>query len=273
MAATARWQVVYDHLLTGIDQGEYPPDHQLPTERELMRQFGYARDTVRRAYAQLEQKGLVVVGGPTGRRVRQPVELYFDASKFERIYTDDPDLNRDQWSQDVAAQGWEHDQTPVVNHLPATRCVARWLDVDLKTPLIRRRRLRRVRQTPAQPWKTVVIADSWFPLDIAHRQVDGLAPLLMQQNITMRGGIIRSLGIRQEMFVDEIRARMPHDDETELLDLLPYTPVLEFARVGIDDAGRRIRVIVNVLSSDSQYLKYILDVPQPQEPSPATEDM
>lgn len=273
MAAQLRWQVLYDDLRTKIDQGDYAPGDQLPTERDLMQQYGCSRATVRRAFTRLEQAGLVSGRPSSGRTVRAPLDLYFDASKFERIYADDPDRGLDQWAHDVAAQEWEHHQAPTGEWGVANRSLARWLDVDLRTRLWRRRRIRSVRKPPNKPWTPVIIADSWFPEDIATREAEGFAPLMAEHNVTMRGGIMRAIGVHQVTFIDEIRARMPSDEEIRLLSLPPGTAVLEHARVGFEEDGRRIRVIVNVIDSNSQYLKYVLDVPPPcataeQEASP-----
>lgn len=46
-------------LRTRILSGELPPAARLPTEDELMRSFGVARGTVRRALEQLEAEGLI----------------------------------------------------------------------------------------------------------------------------------------------------------------------------------------------------------------------
>ena len=79
----------------------------------------------------------------------------------------------------------------------------------------------------------------------------------------MPGGIIYSLGIRQVKFIDELRSRMPSDEEAELLLLPKGTPVGEHARIGIDDQDQRIRVLVSVFAGDRQFVRYELAVNQP----------
>ncbi|MEV8480375.1 UTRA domain-containing protein, partial [Streptomyces sp. NPDC051173] len=107
-----------------------------------------------------------------------------------------------------------------------------------------------------------MIADTWTPLDIAHRKIDGLAPLLENTNVTYPGGIYRALGFRQQRFEDEIQVRMPNPEERELLHLSVGTPVGQHARVGIDQTGRRVRVLVSVWAGDRQRVTYELDVPE-----------
>ncbi|WP_309110267.1 GntR family transcriptional regulator [Saccharothrix sp.] len=264
MDSRARWQVVYDDLREAIEQGKYAPGDQLPPERELVERYGVARSTIRNAFTRLEQAGLVSAGaGSVGRTVRSSLEISFNATKFEvGEYQDDVVRGVDQWANDVEHQGWEARQQVTVTQRAAPAQVAKWLDVESKTRLYRRRRIRSVRRPGAIEWTPAMIADSWFPEDIATRQVNGVAPLLEERDITMPGGIIASLGIRQVKFIDELRSRMPRDEEAELLLLPKGTPVGEHARIGIDDQGRRVRVLVSVFAGDRQFVRYELAVNQ-----------
>ena len=49
-----------DHLAALIAAGRYPADSMLPNEREMTSEFGVSIDTVRRAVAELRERGLVV---------------------------------------------------------------------------------------------------------------------------------------------------------------------------------------------------------------------
>ena len=265
MDSRARWQVVYDDLREAIEQGEYAPGGQLPSERELVEKYGVARSTIRNAFTRLEQAGLVSAGaGSLGRTVRSSLEISFNATKFEvGDYREDVVRGVDQWANDVESQGWEARQHVTVTQRAAPAQVARWLDVETGTRLYRRRRIRSVRRPGAVEWTPAMIADSWFPEYVATRQLNGIAPLLEERDITMPGGIIFSLGIRQVKFIDELRSRMPSDEEAELLLLPKGTPVGEHARIGIDDQGKRIRVLVSVFAGDRQFVRYELAPNQP----------
>ncbi|WP_228771917.1 GntR family transcriptional regulator [Actinokineospora iranica] len=261
MDGQTRWQVIYNELRNAIELGKLAPGDQVPTERDLAGRYRMSRQTVRTALTRLEQAGLIAAGaGSLGRTVRRPLEIHFDASKFELGYRDDEVRGVDQWLNDVESQGWEGRQQVTVTTRAATANVARWLDVGPDSRVVRRRRIRSVRKAPSVEWVPVMIADSWFPEDVASRTVDGVAPLLIERDITMPGGIIRSIGIRQAMFIDEIRSRMPSDDEVKLLALPAGTPVGEHARIGVDDTGRRIRVLVSVFAGDRQFVRYELPV-------------
>jgi DNA-binding GntR family transcriptional regulator len=54
-----------------IDAGKLAPDTRLPSEAELSQQYGVARVTVRRAIAQLRQRGKVVTVHGRGTYVAQ----------------------------------------------------------------------------------------------------------------------------------------------------------------------------------------------------------
>lgn len=72
--ATGRWltggQVylrIADRMRERIRSGEFAPGQALPSEAELCREFGVARNTVRRGLAILEEEGLLVTVPSKGR--------------------------------------------------------------------------------------------------------------------------------------------------------------------------------------------------------------
>lgn len=63
-------QEVQERLLAGIRSGAYPIGELLPSERELMAQFGVGRPAVREGLQALERMGLVSIQHGEGARVR-----------------------------------------------------------------------------------------------------------------------------------------------------------------------------------------------------------
>lgn len=61
---------VYQLLMTRISNGEYPPDHKLPSEKELSEQFDVSRPIVREALDRLRKEGLVYSRQGAGSFVR-----------------------------------------------------------------------------------------------------------------------------------------------------------------------------------------------------------
>ncbi|MFK4091094.1 GntR family transcriptional regulator [Kribbella sp. NPDC020789] len=266
----ARWWDLYEQLRRQIEEGHLNPGDHIPPERELVAQTQFSRATVRRALRELEQAGLIMAGaGSKGRTVRQRFRIEFDMSKFELgAYVDDPEQGIDQWKAGVRNAGWtDHQVVAGVDQLPAPRDIAEFLDVDPGQVVVRRRRLRSISK-PDQgiPEMVAMIADTWTPMDIAEMKVNGRAPLLSPDDTTLPGGIYHALGFRQVKFIDRISARMPTDEETELMGLPPGTAVGQHARIGIDTTGRRVRVLVQTWAGDRQEITYEHDVPERRLP-------
>lgn len=49
-----------DHIAALIEAGRYPRGSMLPNERELTSEYGVSVDTIRRATAELRERGLVL---------------------------------------------------------------------------------------------------------------------------------------------------------------------------------------------------------------------
>ena len=275
----SRWEHVYNDLRDLIDEGELAPGQRVPAELELVERYGYSRNTVRTALLKLEQGGLITAGaGSLGRTVRQSELITFNVSKFELgSYADDPVNKIDQWEADAQSEGWDTRQVVVsVGEQPAPADVAEYLGIKQGTRVVKRRRLRYVSKE-STPSLLAMIADTWTPIDIARKKIDGVAPLLSEKNVVYPGGIYRALGFRQVKYIDDIRVRMPSPQEANLLRLSLGTPVGQHARTGIDASGRRVRVLISVWAGDRQRIRYELDVPEfgsepvrPSQPAPAT---
>lgn len=255
-----RWESVYDDLRRRIDQGELAAGDNIPGELDLADAHNVSRQTVRAALTRLQQEGVITEGsGRLGRQVRENEPLVWHLTEFERgDRRDDPARGVDDWASDMAAQGKHPYQEVEVLGVPAPPQVAHWLDVPTGQMLVRRRRIRYADDEP------VTIADSWFPQDIAERECEfngqRIKPILTERDVTVPGGFVRAVGVNQVKFLDDIRVRMPSPEETRLLELQAGTPVGEHARVGIDDAGRRVRVIVSVFPGNRLHLAYELEV-------------
>lgn len=76
-----------------IQDGGYQPGDQLPSERELMTQFGVGRPAVREALFSLQTMGLVAVSGGERARVTRPTpQLVMDSlSGSARLLLSQPD--------------------------------------------------------------------------------------------------------------------------------------------------------------------------------------
>ncbi len=63
---------VFDRLARSIQSGEWAPNDQLPSERELMAQYGVGRPAIREAMHALQQMGLIRIAHGERARVTLP---------------------------------------------------------------------------------------------------------------------------------------------------------------------------------------------------------
>ncbi|MFW8643003.1 GntR family transcriptional regulator [Rhizobium beringeri] len=91
---TTLWHQVGEALEAEIETGMYPGGSRLPTEPDLAKRFNVSRNTVRRAMATLEEKGLVRIEQGRGTFVHERF-LSFKISK------------RTRFSQNLRSQGLE----------------------------------------------------------------------------------------------------------------------------------------------------------------------
>lgn len=77
---------VYEKLLSGIVDGTYPRNSNLPTEHEMAKNFGVSRTVVRQAISRLREDGLVKSQRGSGSFVlRRPNEAMFQFAPVSSI--------------------------------------------------------------------------------------------------------------------------------------------------------------------------------------------
>ncbi len=65
------WQAVADHLAARIGAGEWQSGERLPNERALAGEYDVADGTIRRAFAELRERGVIVTFPQKGTFVTQ----------------------------------------------------------------------------------------------------------------------------------------------------------------------------------------------------------
>ena len=68
------YMAIADVLAARIADGTYPADSRLPSEPDLVAEFGAARDTVRAAIKELRQRGLIDTVAGKGSFITRPDE-------------------------------------------------------------------------------------------------------------------------------------------------------------------------------------------------------
>jgi GntR family transcriptional regulator len=245
---------IADHLQRRIASGDLGPGDPLPSTRALAAEYGVAEKTIYRVISLLKASGQVEGRQGKGVFVRTIKPLEWHVHRFERgPRRDNPTAGRDDWKIGVEEQGRVASQdTPRVSVEPAPADIAGWLQVEAGTFVVARRRVRRVDGEPFQ------LADSWFPTGVALE-----TPLMLEQDVTMPGGILASIGHPQKFLRDEIRAWPPTSpDEAERLELARGvgTPVVRHLRIGYGVDDRPVRVMITVAAGHLNTLVYEMEV-------------
>ena len=82
------YKTITDALRRRIVEGEFPPGVQLPSEAVLRAEYGVARNTLRRALADLEGEGLLITMPGRGRIASSRGDAVPPAPIFRRISVD-----------------------------------------------------------------------------------------------------------------------------------------------------------------------------------------
>jgi GntR family transcriptional regulator len=258
---------VAEDLRSKIESGQIAPGSQLPTELELMEEYGerfgdssgrastISRNTVRDAIKLLVTRGLVVTRPGKGTFVVRKID------PFMSTLSGSPEVGRetvrymsevDRYASEVEASGRKPDVTvPRVEVQRASGRVASHLGIAAGEQVISRYQERSIDETP---WS---LQTTFYPMEFVTR---GATRLLIAENIT--DGIIKyvedTLGVRQVGLHDLITARVASGREVAFFDLPEdgQVAVFEVSRVGFDEHGQPLRLTVTVYPADRNYLAY-----------------
>jgi GntR family transcriptional regulator len=241
-----KWRSIADELRRQITGGQIKPGDRLPTEPELMEHYKVSRNTVRLATAQLINEGLTetIPGRGGGNRVRTATILTFHASRAE--HPGRPVAESDAWATDVREQGLEPSQDFECHNVRLPGDIAAMLGEPANADAVRRRCIRYVDQVPSS------LQDSYYPAWLC----DEVPELRSASDIAPGTTILLAeRGYKQVGYLDDNIARMPTQDEAELLDIGPGTPVLVKHRVACT-AERIVRVTVETMVGNRNRLEY-----------------
>jgi GntR family transcriptional regulator len=259
---------VAEDLRSKIESAQIAPGSQLPTELELMEDYGerfgdssgrgstISRNTVRDAIKLLVARGLVVTRPGKGTFVVRKID------PFVSTLSGSPEIGRetvrymsevDRYASEVEESGRKPDVTvPRVEVQPASGRVASHLGLDEGAMVICRYQERSIDETP---WS---LQTTFYPMEWVTQ--GGANRLLIAENITdgIVGYVEDTLGVKQVGLHDLITARVANGHEVAFFDLPEdgQVAVFEVSRVGFDEQGRPLRLTVTVYPADRNYLAY-----------------
>ena len=233
---------IADELRGQILSEALRPGARLPSEHDLMATYGAARQTVRKAIAELKSEGLLDSERGRGVFVRARAPVLRSANEL---------LSAERWQEDAGSAQQEGTEQDVevevtVGKARATVEVAARLGLREGTAVL----VRRERTFDSE--RTLEVSTTYLPLELArgtaveHKDVSG-------QEVFAH---LERLGHRLERFTERVATRMPRPAEARSLDLGPGTPVVLIARTAWGSDGRPVAISDDVMAADRYELVY-----------------
>ncbi|WP_399940571.1 GntR family transcriptional regulator [Streptomyces sp. BBFR25] len=241
-----KYQRIADTLREAIRSGEYGPGDRLPGENDLMAAHGVARMTARQALSVLRDEGVAEARKGAGVFVREFRPLR--RRGIQRLAQQQWGNGRSIWSTDIENRSLDVDQV-TVSEEAAPDNVAAVLDLaEEETVCVRRRRF-------VLDGKPVLLATSYLPASL-------VAGSAITQEETGPGGTyarLAELGYEPVHFREEVRSRMPSQDEATQLAMSAGTPVILVCRTAFTAEGRPVEINEMTLDAASYILEYDFD--------------
>ncbi|WP_326721719.1 GntR family transcriptional regulator [Streptomyces sp. NBC_00243] len=216
-----------------IEDGTYPPGSRVPSENQLVQSFGMSRPTVVRALELLKRDGWLESRQGYGTIVRGRPEV------IER---------KDQRGREALER--DESVTPgrliEVGQVSVPPRVASFLGVPKRTKVLVRRLL------VEEDGEPVELSSSYFPVGLAEgTDLADSAPLAEG----LRAHLEARVRVRFDHVTERVSARMPSDEEADLLALPKGEPVLSVLVVACDVSGQALQVTDVLLPADRQELE------------------
>ena len=230
-------------LRASITSGERGPGSRLPGENDLMAAYQVARETARKALAQLINEGIATPRRGAGVYVREfrPVIRNGIARLSGQTWPE----GRSVWGTEAEGRSLEVDGVQVSEDAPPPRAAILLGLGDGERVIVRDRRY-------LLDGKPVLLARSYLPASL----VTGSK---ITQADTGPGGTyarLADLGHPPAHFREDLRARMPEPGEVTALGLAPGTPVVEVIRTAYASDGQPLEVSEMVADASAYVFRY-----------------
>jgi DNA-binding GntR family transcriptional regulator len=227
--APPKYAQVVAEIKRRIERGDYPPGSLLPSEHQLVADFGVSRPTIVKSLSALRQDGWIDTQQGRGSFVRGRPAL--------------ADAERTRPAHDVL----ELPETALTGELVqagvklAPPHVATLLGLDAGAKAFLRQRVL------SEDGEPVELASAWLPLELA-AGTDLASPNLLDESI--RHHLQAKKRVRFDHAVERISARQPTGEEAALLRVAPDIPVLNVVVTTYDATARPLQVTDLVLPGD-----------------------
>lgn len=215
---------IYQELRERILTKTYLPNQPIPSENELVKEFGVTRATVRNAVKKLQNEGLILTEKGKGSYVNQP-KIEQSLFKFYSFGRDHSELNKNS-----VLLGIEEEQNVEAQNA---------LNLSENQPVKRITRIRRLDHLP------VIIENSYIPSDLAPDieayDLEKLSIYDLLEN-TYKFRISRAKEFLETCVTDHYYS--------ELLEVEAGMPAFLIKRITYDLRDRPIEFRVSVIRSD-----------------------
>ena len=225
-AGLTLWRQIGSAIENDIRAGRLPAGQPLPTERELAKRFTVARQTIRRAMADLERQGIISIQQGRGTFVLPTIS--YQLSK------------RTRFSANLLASGHEPSREMLAcSQVAATRDVARHLELADHAPVTLAECIGRADGVP------ILTSEHWLPHARFPDLVDAIAETKSITAALQRAG----LGDYTRRKTN-ITTRLPTSEEAERLQQPVDMPVLVTESVNVDPDGCPVEYAITRFAGD-----------------------
>jgi DNA-binding GntR family transcriptional regulator len=224
---TPKYAQVIAEIKRRIERGTYPPGSLLPSEHQLVDEFGVSRPTIVKSLSELRQDGWIETQQGKGSFVRGKSALA-DAERT-RPATSVLELAETELAGELVQAGIKL-APPHITSLLGLPAGAR--------AFVRQRLL------SDEDGEPVELASAWLPLEIT-AGTDLASPEPMAESL--RQHLRTRRHIRLDHAIEQITARQPTSEEAALLRLDPGAPVLNVVVTAYDPAAAPVQVTDLVL--------------------------
>ncbi|MEU9786150.1 GntR family transcriptional regulator [Streptomyces phaeochromogenes] len=234
-------------LRNGIESGKYPQGSKLPSQRDLAKLYGVARNTVDEALKLLGQQGIVTSEWGRGVFVRENKPLLrLGSDRYSPKYRES---GLSPFLLECAKQGKTgRFQVLSIDRAKPDKELAERLKVSEKTKSVLRRE--NVFWADEDP---VYRVTTWIPWILA--QGTGLLEEVVPHKFGIHG-VLEEKGHTVVRINDEVTARMPTPEEVQYLQLPRGVPVLDVLHTSLDREGEPFEVTRFVMRADMNGLNY-----------------
>ncbi|QIJ61433.1 GntR family transcriptional regulator [Streptomyces sp. JB150] len=238
---------IADDIRQRILDGDLQAGDKLPTESDLMAEYGVSRIVIRNATDVLKNEGLVTKQQGSGTFVREqrPLRKRLSVDLYGKRPTGSP-MKRETESQGRRSE-WEH----TTRRTSATRAIAERLAIQPGDEVVRTAYRFLADNEP------IMLSTSYEPYEliagtaIEHPEASPVTGVVPRMDL---------IGQHITHVTEDVNARAPRPYESEQLDIAPGVPVMTITRTYyVDD--RPVETCDIVVAADRYTLSYTIPIP------------